>query len=726
MKKFLIYLLLLCIINSIDAQELIYNQNKVDSLENSAKISKYKSEPYFLLYEQYKGVNTNKEKEYLKKTINFSTKEKKTNLQNKAAHILGNIYAEEGDYAAAFEYLNIALKTAKKLKNDTLTSEAINDIGYVYDKKSDFETALDYYNKSLEINKRVNFQSGISKNLNNIGMIYFNWGEFSEAINYIKQAAVIDSTENKLKDLSIDYNNIGLCYYTNNSLDTALSYYNKAIEIDSVTNNYKAIASCINNIALVHYKKGNLDSALTQFKLAADISKAQAQIKNTALYYNNIAAIYAFKFKDTVSAFKYLKQSLDISKKHNFSDMQSATYRTYYKIYLRNKKYKEALDYFTMHTTIKDSIFDSKSQASLQNFKVKYETEKKEKRIELLKKEEEVNSLKIKKQSLTIIYSFIGLALLLILIFFVLRAYKTKKEAYIKINKQKNEITEKNEELNQQNEEILTQRDEIEAQKNVLESQHHQITDSISYAKNIQQALLPPIEILSKVLPNYFIINLPRDIVSGDFYWIREVENKIVIAVADCTGHGVPGAFMSMLGTAFLNEIVSKDKITKPDLILDNLKAQVVKSLHQTNDDFSSKDGMDIAICTLDIKNNIIEFAGAYNPLIIIKNNELTEIKGDKMPISIYKYGNSDFTNHIINIEEEMNIYMFSDGYSDQFGGNRNKKMGKKRFYNKLIEMNKLAFNKHKQELLDFHETWKQKTEQIDDILVVGINVKPS
>jgi len=720
------YFILFCFLNTINAQKVIYNQAKVDSLENAVKISKYKSEPTFLLYKQYKGVDANKEKEYLKNAVKFSTSEKNIELQNKSSHILGNLYAEEGDYAAAFEYLDIALATAKKLKNDTLTSEALNDIGYVYDKKSDFETALDYYNKSLEINKRVNFQSGISKNLNNIGMIYYNCGEFSEAINYLKQAALIDSTENKLKDLSIDYNNIGLCYYTNNSLDTALNYYNKSIKIDSITNNYDAIANCINNIGLVHYKKGNLDSALTQFKLAADISKSQGQIKNTALYFNNIAAIYAFKFKDTTSAFNYLEQSLNISQKHNFPDMVSATYRTYYKIYLRNNKYKKALDFFTMHTAIKDSIFNSESQASLQNFKVKYETEKKEKKIELLKKEDEVSNLKIKKQRLTIIFSFIGLALLLILIFYVLRAYKTKKEAYIKINKQKDEITEKNEELNQQNEEILTQRDEIEAQKNVLESQHHQITDSIFYAKNIQSALLPPVEILSEILPNHFIINLPRDIVSGDFYWIREVEGKIVIAVADCTGHGVPGAFMSMLGTAFLNEIVSKDKITTPSLILDNLKAQVVKSLHQTDEDLSSKDGMDIAVCTLDIKNNIIEFAGAYNPLIIIKNNELIEIKGDKMPIGIYKYRKSDFTNHTINIEEEMNIYMFSDGYSDQFGGERNKKMGKKQFYNKLIEINKLAFNKHKQELLDFHETWKQKTEQIDDILVVGINIKPN
>ena len=726
MRRFAIYIILFCVFSSVNAQKIIYNQNTIDSLENAIKIANKKTEPYFLLYKQYKGVDANKEKEYLKNAIKYSIEEKNIIMQNKANHILGNIYSEEGDYAAALENLEIALEIAKKLKNDTLTSEAINDIGYVYDKKSDFETALDYYNKSLEINKKVNFPSGISKNLNNIGMLYYNWGEFSEAILYLKQAASIDSSINKLNDLSIDYNNLGLCYYSMNSLDTALNYYNKSLKLDSITNNYNGIANCINNIALVHYRNGDVENALTQFKLAIDISKAQGQIKNTSLYLNNVAAIYAFKYKDTTSAFYYLEKSLKISTKNEFSDMVSSVYRTYYKIYLKNNKHKKALDYFTLHTAIKDSIFNSESQASLQNFKVKYETEKKEKKIELLKKEDEVNNLKIKKQRITIIYTFIGLALLLILIFYVFRAYKTKKEAYKKINKQKDEITEKNEELNQQNEEILTQRDEIEVQKDILENQNHQITDSISYAKNIQHALQPPIEMLSKILPSYFIINLPRDIVSGDFYWIREIEGKVVIAVADCTGHGVPGAFMSMLGTAFLNEIVSKDKITKPSEILDNLKNQVVKSLHQTSDDFSSKDGMDIAICSIDLKNNTLEFAGAYNPLIIIKDKKLVEIKGDKMPIGIYKYGKSSFTNHVIEIEKGLNIYMFSDGYSDQFGGEKNKKLGKKRFYNKLTEINDLPFNQHKQELLNSYKNWKQGTEQIDDILLVGISLSPN
>jgi tetratricopeptide (TPR) repeat protein len=648
MRLFILYIWFLTINLSLFSKDIIYNQKAVDSLEHDLEISKAKAETYFKLFELHNEVSQKKSIEYLKNAIEYSEKEGNSKIYYISCHNLGDIYSNDGDYEEALKYLDFSLKSAKAIKADTLISKTLNDIGFVYEKKSDYEIALDYYNQALKINEEINFRKGISENYNNIGMIYSNWGKFYDAISYLKQVVKIDSTDNRISELPIGYNNIGFCYYHLDSLEIALYYYYKAIKIDSIANNSKNISNYINNIGLVYYKKGKIDTAIIYFTSAMKISKAQNQMKEAALYLTNIAAIYALVQNDTTKSIKYLEEAYIISKKYNYGSIISSIYKIYYKIYSKNGDYKKALDYYKSYKNIRDSIFTEESQNSLMHYKVKYQTEKKEKEIEILKKDDEVNNLQIKKQRITIFSILIGVLLLFILIIYIYKAYKNKQKAYSEINKQKDEISEQNEELNQQNEEILAQRDEIETQKNVLEAQHGQITDSIIYAKNIQQALLPPIEIIEKILPEHFIINLPRDIVSGDFYWAKEVNDKLIIAVADCTGHGVPGAFMSMLGTAFLTEIVSKDRIIKPSIILDELKTQIVKSLHQTSDDFSSKDGMDIVICTIDYKAKKLEFAGAYNPLIIINNNQFTEIKGDKMPIGIYKYGKSFFTNHSI------------------------------------------------------------------------------
>ena len=251
----------------------------------------------------------------------------------------------------------------------------------------------------------------------------------------------------------------------------------------------------------------------------------------------------------------------------------------------------------------------------------------------------------------------------------VVERTKTIEEQKKVLEVQRDELARTNEEILQQKEEIEAQRDEIEAQRDHIQKQNLEMTQSIEYAKRIQTAVMPKQDQISTILPEHFILFKPRDIVSGDFYWMTKRNNKIVVAAADCTGHGVPGAFMSMLGISFLNEIVNVRNETKPDLILNHLRDSIKTTLSQTGKEGESKDGMDIALCTIDLDARKIEFAGAYNPLYLIRNGELVEIKADKMPVGIHMVEKESFTYNELEFEKNDCIYMFSDGYVSQFGG---------------------------------------------------------
>ncbi|MCK4663135.1 MAG: SpoIIE family protein phosphatase [Bacteroidales bacterium] len=299
---------------------------------------------------------------------------------------------------------------------------------------------------------------------------------------------------------------------------------------------------------------------------------------------------------------------------------------------------------------------------------------------------------------------------------------------------QKEEIQVINENLTQQNEEIVSQRDEIEAQRNLaieqkdqIEVQSKSMTDSIKYAQRIQSAMLPPEAYIHELLHENFILYKPRDVVSGDFYWIKQINQYIILAAADCTGHGVPGAFMSMLGVSFLNEIVQQREITQANHVLNELRRKIKHSLRQHGKKDESKDGMDLALCAINTKTNIMQYAGAFNPLYLIKykkgKSELTEIKADRMPVGIYPGREQSFTNHEVKLEIGDTFYIFSDGYPDQTGKN-GKKFMTKSFKELLLEIQNQSMAEQKDILERRLAEWMGNEPQIDDILVMGVRIE--
>jgi serine phosphatase RsbU (regulator of sigma subunit) len=311
--------------------------------------------------------------------------------------------------------------------------------------------------------------------------------------------------------------------------------------------------------------------------------------------------------------------------------------------------------------------------------------------------------------------------------------------------KKKNKLIEsKNKVLQDQNDEIMaqrdqikTQRDEITMQKNVLAAQKDQIleqskdiTDSIQYARRIQSAILPHDEVIKYLLPKHFILYKPRNVVSGDFYWLTHKRGEIIIVVADCTGHGVPGALMSMLGSTLLNDVINSIDTLKADLILNELRDHVILRLRQTGQASETKDGMDIGICLLNKDTMKLQYAGAYNPLYMIRNGKLTEIKADRMPIGISSKAGKPFKNNEIKVKKDDTFYLFSDGIIDQFGGESGKKFMSTKFQQLLLSIqDKIMYDQREilenelNEWMGLTGKYPQKYDQVDDIIVMGIKI---
>lgn len=273
--------------------------------------------------------------------------------------------------------------------------------------------------------------------------------------------------------------------------------------------------------------------------------------------------------------------------------------------------------------------------------------------------------------------------------------------------------------------EVVQQKAEIELQSKKIEVFYKQVTDSIRYAKRIQEAILPPDSFVKKLLPDSFVLYKPKDIVSGDFYWFEQLNGKTLFAAVDCTGHGVPGAFMSIVGYNLLKQIISKHQITQPALILDELSKGVSETLHQRNyEESTSKDGMDITLCSYDSENHEVEFAGAFNPLFIVREGEIFEIKGNKFPVGIFlEKETKKFTNHKLKVKKGDVLYIFSDGYADQFGGAKGKKFMQSQFRNLLFDIHKKPMPEQHRILNQTIEHWRGNEDQVDDILVIGMRV---
>ncbi|MFC2087008.1 tetratricopeptide repeat protein [Bacteroidota bacterium] len=694
---------------------------------------------------------------------------------------IGNLYYYSKQNDDALDYYRMALNLLKERDDFQGVSDILINISGIYQTWVRYKEAIRYLLDSYEIKKQIEDMAGTSQVLYRIGQVYQEMTDTSNALEYYKKSLEIDNKLGNEQDQAVALNNIGVVYFSMGQLQEALEYYSKALELYQEMNNKFGTATTLNNIGNVQFELNEYEKALEIYENSVSLKKEINYFEGIAISLYNIGNIYQMinEFEKAIDNFN---KSIDLSRKYLLNEIEWKNYKALAEIYAKRDNCFNALKYHKQYSRLRFYISEGEKISQISEDQIKYvvqerfsqnlleklnelqqanilkdmtinrymdeireqkliarlQSQKDQQRIALLNKEKEIQQKEIARKKLQRNALILILVLVIAALLIILNYYRQKKKLNKMLKKRNNDIVEKNELLAKQKEEIESQRDLVVDQRDQIKRINQELTDSIHYAKYIQSAVLPSSEVRNNLLGEHFIFFEPRDIVSGDFYWTTKVEERVILAVADCTGHGVPGAFMSMLGLSFLNEIVNKEYITHSGVILRRLRKEVISALQQTGKYGEQRDGMDIALCSFDFEKNELQFSGANNPLLLIRkkslegiqgskmmegeSHKLYEIKGDKMPIGFYDRMDR-FETFEIKLQKGDCLYMFSDGFADQFGGKQGKKYMYKRFKELLLSICELSMPDQRKKLHQEYIEWKEDNQQIDDVLVIGVKI---
>jgi serine phosphatase RsbU (regulator of sigma subunit) len=642
-----------------------------------------------------------------------------------ALNNMGYIYNLQGNISKALEYFLKSLEINEETENKKGVANALNNIGYIYKNQGDITNALIYLFKSLKIQEEIGDKGGMATSLNNIGFIYMNQDEPENALDYFFKSLKIREEINDKEGMATSFNNIGNIYISQNKPKIALDYFFKSLKLREEIGDKEGMATSFNNIGTIYMNQGELSTALDYFFKSLNIYKEAGNKAGIANTLNNIGTIELKQGKKGIASAKIrFSEALAIAQELGFPELISRSANHLTQVAKLEGNFEEALKMYELYITMLDSIFSEETQKEAAKQQAKYEYEKQKAIADKEYEKQMALSAEREKRQRVISYATAGgLILVLSFLLFVFNR--------LQITKKQKEIIE------QQKTIVEQQKHEVESAHHQLAEHHKETQDSINYAKRIQDAMLSSEENENPHLPEHFIFFKPKDIVSGDFYWVLEKQDYLYIAVADSTGHGVPGAFMSMLGMSFLNEINSHEKLLTPAEILNELRRKVIKELRQTGKEGENKDGMDISLIRINLKNNTqLMWAGANNPLyhikkldgkqtikdVQIKTHYLKVISADKQAIG-YGYNMKPFTNHEITIEKKDILVLFTDGFADQFGGPHGKKFKYKPFKKLLLDIKDQPMSKQKTKLETTLNNWQADNEQVDDICVVGLRI---
>jgi len=630
-------------------------------------------------------------------------------------------------YALSSEYRNfngdsalILSKNALALaeKNNYLKGQArcYNNIGLIYHYSGNYPLALDYQFKAMKIYEKQNDKKGIAISYNSIGIVYWQAGNYILSLENFMNALKIresytgkelESKENK-QGISGCYINIGSTYLLQEKYVESLANYKIGQKIQEEINDQNGLYMSSNNIGEINYKQGDYPLAFENYSKALKIAEHIGNKSGVAGCYLNIGNTLE-KQKKYNEAIIYMNDAIKLARETGYMEVIKEASLGLSAAYKGLNNYEKAFAYFKYFSEIKDTLYNKENAKSIAEMSAKYETENKQKEIDLLNKDKELKDTEIKKRNILIYSVSAGFGLLIILSVIILRSNQQRKKA--------------NDLLAEQNAKIDTKNKEITIQKEIIEKKNKDTLSSINYAKRIQETILPADGLIKRHLPQSFVFYRPKDVVSGDFYWFVEQNNILFYAIIDCTGHGVPGALMSMIANSLLNEIVKEKKITK---ILEELDKGISQQMKKSEESLKSlDDGLDISVCVFDKQKNEIQFAGAHQSAYQISNNELKEFKGNVYSIGGFFPADmkKEWTNNQIKIHPNDMIYMASDGFQDQFSGEGNLKFSSQKMKELFLEISTLEIEKQKEKIVQTFFEWKGNYKQIDDILVIGFRV---
>ncbi len=667
----------------------------------------------------------------------------------KTLNELSTEFCNVGSYNDAVVITELSKKLANRLITTTKNQQtlkvikkglarAYNNFGNIYSDQGLFTDALENYFASLKIKEEIKDKKGIASAYNNIGIVYKTQGNLNDALHNYKASLKIKEELGDKQGIASSYNNLGNIYHIQNNFEKALESYSSALVIFKEIGFALGVTSIYNNMGAVYYNRAEqlkdkssklqlLENARANYNASLAIFEEIGDKRGVAATLINIGNV-ELKENKPEKAKEYANRAFAISTADGGRDILKDSYSLLSQIEENTGNYKLAFYHFKDFLVLRDSLFSEENTKKTVQMQMQFGFDKKMAADSIANaKSQEIKEIEIAKQKAEIKvkknqqYALFG-GLLLVIIFagFMYNRFKvTKKQKQI----------------------IELQKQEVELQKEIVEDKNKEITDSIYYAKRIQAAILPPLRIVKEFLPESFIVYKPKDIVAGDFYWLetknREEQkvkseeesshnihqSKIVLfAAADCTGHGVPGAMVSVICNNGLNRSVREHDITDPGKILDKTREIVIQEFEKSDD--VVKDGMDISLCALQGKT--LKWAGANNPLWIIRPNndgfELLETKPNKQHIGKVE-DPKPFTTHTLELQKNDTIYIFSDGYKDQFGGVDGKKFKSSKFKELLLSIQHKNMDQQKEIIIQTFDKWKGNLYQIDDICVIGVKI---
>lgn len=606
----------------------------------------------------------------------------------------GVLYYFMGNYVNALNNYSQAIDICQNIGDSATIAALLNNQAIVYELIADYEKAISAHLKALKYYEKHGTNAEIARSLSNIGNVYSAVNSYQKSLGFQKLALNQYQKANDSIGIAVSYSNIAVNYSEMSNTDSALFYHKKALEIRQRKNDKRGTIISLFNIGNCYKTLGQYAQADKHYKLAKqNVTNLNDKRTETNILISQASLLIQLKNHNT--ALQYLNQALFIANQYNFIDLRSDIYQNFANVYAFLNDNKNAYKYLLNYVIVNDSIQKNQHANYIAQLESKYQFEKKDQQIKyqqekLLQQKSELN-----KNRAIFLLVLIILTVAVIFIIYISFTLRNKKR------------TNKN----------------IEEKNLLLTQQQRSITDSIKYAQKIQQAVVPTDTMALQILKNYFLLWMPRDIVSGDFWWLAQKNNLVVVAVADCTGHGIPGAFMSMLGVAFLNEIVNSQKTIKSNIILNQLRIKVKNTLQQTGKTYEAKDGMDIALLVIDYQNMTLQYSGAHNPLYICRNNNIIVYKADRNPIGIYIKEKESFTLNTIELQPNDTLYIFTDGFIDQFASQTNEKFGSARFTSLIKSVQQHNIEQQKIIFADTLNQWRGNQQQTDDILVLGIKI---
>jgi len=647
---------------------------------------------------------------------------------------IGIIHTNQGRYAEALEAFQKALAIYERIGDQQGIADCYNNIGVIHDNQGRYAEALEAYQKALAIHERIGNQQGIANCHNNIGTMHAAQGRYAEALEALQKALTIFERIGNQQGIAHCYNNIGLIHADQGRYAEALQSHQKALTIYERIGSQQGIATCHHSIGNIHYVEGRYAEALEAYQKALAIKERIGDLEGIAISYNNIGTIHydQGRYAEAIDAFQ---KALTIAQSLGLQDLLDDIY-----LHLAQTDsalaasglshlWKSAYLHHRLHTAYKDSVRNEASIRKQAQLESQYEYEKK---TALLKAEQEkeraLAAAQIRQRETQRNLSLLALGIALIgLVTFAILYRKIRQQRDL-IQKQSDEIQQKNLALEQYNAELKSTNQALEESNRIIQQQaetlsekNQEILDSIRYAERIQRAILPSAEKWQRLLPESFLLYKPRDIVAGDFYWLEETERYIFLGVADATGHGVPGAFVSIVCANALHKAVLEEGLESPAEILWRVREVVVSQLTQTGE--KVKDGMDIALIRFaKADRSRAVFAGANRPLWIVNAEGLLEVAGTRQPIGYVEEPKPfEEVELMLGSRVPAMVYAFTDGIVDQMGGPKGRKLLPKGLREWLLSLWNQPVAKQAESLTALFETWRGERHQIDDVTVVGV-----